>query len=40
MADGDQRTAILSTSVMFVMGLLLLIPVNIARGRKTAQQAE
>jgi hypothetical protein len=30
--DGNQRTAILSSSVMFVLGLLLLLPVNILRG--------
>ncbi len=40
MTDGNQRTAILSTSVMFVIGLLLLIPVNISRGRKAAQQSD
>jgi UMF1 family MFS transporter len=33
---GDQRTAILSTTVMFVVGLLLLLPVNVARGRQAA----
>jgi len=40
MTDGNQRTAILSTSVMFVLGLLLLIPVNMRRGRQAAQQAD
>ena len=40
MMDGNQRTAILSTSVMFVLGLLLLIPVNMSRGRHAAQQAD
>lgn len=40
MTDGNQRTAILSTSVMFVLGLLLLIPVNIRRGQNAAQQAD
>lgn len=40
MTDGNQRTAILSTSAMFVLGLLLLIPVNIARGRQAAQQSD
>jgi MFS transporter, UMF1 family len=40
MTDGNQRTAILSTSVMFVLGLLLLIPVNMSRGRQAAQQAD
>ena len=33
---GDQRIAILSTSVLFLGGLLLLIPVNVARGRAAA----
>jgi UMF1 family MFS transporter len=40
MTDGNQRTAILSTSVMFILGLLLLIPVNIRRGQKAAQLAD
>ncbi len=40
MTDGNQRTAILSTSVMFVMGLLLLIPVNMQRGRQAALQTD
>jgi UMF1 family MFS transporter len=38
--DGNQRTAILSTSVLFVLGLLLLIPVNMQRGRAAALQAD
>jgi len=38
--DGDQRTAILSTSVMFAMGLLLLFPVNVGRGCKAARQSD
>ncbi len=38
--DGDQRTAILSTSALFVLGLLLLIPVNMQRGRAAALQAD
>jgi UMF1 family MFS transporter len=33
---GDQRTAILSTSVLFVLGLVLLVPVNVQRGRAAA----
>jgi MFS transporter, UMF1 family len=33
---GDQRVAIMSTSVLFIAGLLLLIPINIARGRAAA----
>ena len=36
---GNQRIAILSTSVLFVAGLLLLIPLNMARGRQAALQA-
>lgn len=35
---GDQRTAILSTAVMFVIGLGLLLPVNMQRGREAALQ--
>ena len=33
---GNQRVAILSTAVLFVFGLLALIPVNVARGRSAA----
>jgi UMF1 family MFS transporter len=40
MTDGNQRTAILCTSVMFVVGLMLLIPVNMERGRNAATQAD
>ncbi|HSI55851.1 MAG TPA: MFS transporter, partial [Ramlibacter sp.] len=36
---GDQRTAILSTTALFIAGLLLLIPVNVQRGRAAAVQA-
>jgi UMF1 family MFS transporter len=36
---GDQRIAILSTSVLFIAGLLLLIPVNVSRGRAAALDA-
>jgi UMF1 family MFS transporter len=38
-SDGNQRTAILCTTLMFVMGLLLLIPVNMQRGQQAAQRA-
>ncbi len=38
LTNGDQRTAILSTSVLFVIGLLLLIPLNMQRGRQAARQ--
>jgi UMF1 family MFS transporter len=40
LTDGNQRVAILSTSVLFVLGLLLLIPVNMQRGRVAAEQAD
>jgi UMF1 family MFS transporter len=33
MTGGDQRTAILSTAVLFAIGLVLLVPVNLQRGR-------
>lgn len=36
---GDQRTAILSTALMFAVGLVLLLPVNMQRGREAALQA-
>ncbi|MDO9090412.1 MAG: MFS transporter [Burkholderiaceae bacterium] len=35
---GDQRTAILSTALLFIIGLLLLLPVNVERGRAAAQR--
>lgn len=37
---GDQRTAILSTAVLFAVGLLLLLPVNMQRGREAALAAD
>jgi len=37
---GDQRTAILATTGLFVVGLVLLQPVNVARGRAAAQAAD
>ena len=37
---GDQRTAILSTAVLFAVGLLLLLPVNMQRGRAAALAAD
>lgn len=40
MTGGNQRTAILSTAVLFAVGLLLLIPVNVQRGREAALQAD
>ena len=36
---GNQRIAILSTSVLFLVGLVLLIPVNMQRGREAALRA-
>lgn len=38
MTGGNQRLAIGSTAVLFVIGLVLLIPVNMQRGRKAALQ--
>lgn len=40
MTGGDQRTAILSTAVLFAVGLVLLMPVNVQRGREAALQAD
>ncbi len=40
MTGGDQRTAILSTAVLFAVGLVLLMPVNMQRGRAAAQAAD
>ena len=34
--DGNQRLAIGSTAVLFLVGLMLLLPVNMARGRAAA----
>jgi len=36
---GDQRQAILSTTLLFALGLLLLLPVNMPRGRRAALTA-
>lgn len=36
LSNGNQRLAIGVTSLMFLLGLLLLIPVNLDRGRRTA----
>jgi MFS transporter, UMF1 family len=38
MTGGNQRLAIGSTAVLFVIGLVLLIPVNMKRGREAALQ--
>jgi MFS transporter, UMF1 family len=40
MTGGNQRIAILSTTVLFVLGLLLLLPVNMRRGRDAALRAD
>jgi UMF1 family MFS transporter len=37
---GNQRMAILSTAGLFIAGLLLLLPVNMARGREAAMAAD
>ncbi|RZL90912.1 MAG: MFS transporter [Variovorax sp.] len=39
MTGGNQRIAILSTAVLFVAGLLLLIPIDMKRGRAAAVAA-
>jgi UMF1 family MFS transporter len=36
MTGGNQRIAILSTAVLFVAGLLLLLPIDMQRGRQAA----
>mgnify|MGYP001756841545 FL=1 len=33
---GNQRMAIAATALLFVLGLLLLLPVNMTRGRARA----
>ncbi len=38
LTGGNQRIAILSTAVFFVLGLLLLAPINVARGMQAAGQ--
>lgn len=39
MTGGNQRIAILSTAVLFVAGLLLLLPIDMRRGRRAALRA-
>lgn len=39
LSDGNQRLAIGSTSLLFILGWVLLIPVNVERGRLAAQAA-
>jgi len=40
MTGGNQRIAILSTSVLFIGGLLLLLPIDMRRGREAALRGE
>ena len=40
MTGGNQRMAILSTALLFVVGLVLLTPVNVRRGREAALRAD
>jgi UMF1 family MFS transporter len=40
MTGGNQRIALLSTAVLFVIGLLLLLPVDMKRGRAAAERAD
>jgi UMF1 family MFS transporter len=37
---GNQRLALMSTTVLFGAGLLLLLPVNMQRGREAALEAD
>ena len=37
---GNQRLAIMSTTALFIAGLVMLIPVNVQRGRQVAVQAD
>ena len=39
LSGGDHRLAILSTALFFVLGLLLLAPLNVARGQSAARSA-
>jgi UMF1 family MFS transporter len=36
LTDGNQRLAIASTTVLFVLGWILLLPVNVERGQRKA----
>jgi len=40
LTDGNQRMAIAATGLLFVAGLLLLIPLRLGRGRAAAQAAD
>ncbi len=39
LADGNHRVAIVSTGLFFLVGLLLLLPINVARGAAAAERA-
>jgi UMF1 family MFS transporter len=39
LSDGNQRLAIGSTSLLFILGWVLLIPVDVERGRLAAHAA-
>nr|WP_322348724.1 MFS transporter [Orrella marina] len=39
LSDGDQRLAISATSLLFVAGLILMLPINLERGRRAAANA-
>jgi MFS transporter, UMF1 family len=38
LTDGNQRIAIASTGLLFVVGLLLLLPLNLDRGQELRRQ--
>jgi len=40
LTDGNQRLAISITGVLFLAGLLLLIPIKLDRGRRAALSAQ
>ncbi|MGB3070928.1 MAG: MFS transporter [Ottowia sp.] len=39
MTGGNQRVAIAATTILFVLGLLALLPINVGRGREAALKA-
>jgi UMF1 family MFS transporter len=36
LTDGNQRLAIASTTLLFVLGWLLMLPINVQRGQRQA----
>jgi UMF1 family MFS transporter len=38
LSDGNQRLAIGATSLLFIVGLVLLMPVDVERGHLAAQK--